>query len=165
MKITKETKYYEVKNILTEENFEEIKSKVSDEDLEAAPNLTNIDVGTFLSLSMGDEKEVNEYLLQGKRENEITVYDYAVRTLKLKTEIEKIFALLNSFNTNSEKEKQAAHGINFPSFVQSTLIFCMEKFRRKNFEEAGEVKLYEFIAMRKSEAAQAKFNKQYIELR
>lgn len=164
MKITKETKYVQVKNILTKEDFETIQNKVSDEDLKAAPNLNGITIGVFLSLSLGDEKEVNGYLFQGTSETEITIFEYAVRFKKLKTEIEKTFDLLSSYNVQTEKEQQAAQGVQFPSFVQATLIYCMEKFKRKSFEEAGEVKLFEFIAMKKNEAAQIKFQKNYYQL-
>lgn len=61
----------------------------------------------------------------------------------------------------SEDEKRAAIGVNFPDMIQRMLITVTKFFGLKSFDEAENVKLADYLLIAMSESADIKYQRNY----
>lgn len=150
MKITKQTLLKDVTSLLTTEHFEKILDKIEIVDGKYQ-TIFSFTVGEFLMLLNWQEEFYRRYF-EGKENG--TVYEYAEKTKHLRSELKTIIDYLKRFDIRQTKEQeQASKGIDFPSFQESVLIFCIEKFNLKSFEEAEKTKVLDFLIMKKHQHA------------
>jgi len=158
MKITKNTKLSECSVFLTEEVVNSIAEKVPDEFLQGFEPIINGTIGNFIRLMRGDQSFFKEYFF--KDNEDVTVYEYAARLKHLKKEIEKVINYLTSLSVpQTDEEKQAAKGVNFPSFAENMLIYCQTKFFLKSFHEAENILLSDFILHKKNDLSISKYER------
>lgn len=158
MKITKNTKLSECSIFLTEEIINSIAEKVPDEFLQGFDPIINGTIGNFIRLMNGDQNFFKDYFF--KDNEDVTVYEYAARLKHLRKEIEKVVKYLNSLSiAQTDEEKQAAKGVNFPSFAENMLIYCQTKFFLRSFHEAESVLLSDFILHKKNDLSLSKYER------
>lgn len=158
MKITKSTKLKDVSSFITNEHINAISEKVPNDYLGKYESILSGTIGDFIRLTLGDEEFFKEYFFNENAD--ITVYEYAAKLKHLKLEIGKIIEYLNSLSIEQSKEEiQASKGVSFPSFAENILIYCQRKFYLKSFKETESVLLSDFILHKKSDLANAKYER------
>lgn len=163
MKITKHTPLNEVIYFMTAERWSEILDQVSDQDisLQGWQSIKSHTLGEFIELSNALEKKdlnfiIDKYFTPARKWYQQpkmpTLWEVAVRLKWLFKEFEGINKEFKEMHIKQDAEEiQACQGINFVSPYTSMISFAMHKFGLHSYDQAGQVKLYEYLSEKKIE--------------
>lgn len=163
MKITKQTPLHEVIYFMTTERWAQIIDQVSDQDiaLQGWQSIKAHTLGEFIELSNALEKKDLNFII-GKfftpklkwyqRPKMPTLWEVAVRLKWLFKEFDEINKTFEEMNIKLDAdEKQACQGINFLHPYMKMLVFAQQKFFLHSVDDAENVKLSNYIAVKKDE--------------
>ena len=171
MKITKQTPLSEVIYFMTAERWSQIIDQVSDQDiaLQGWQSIKSHTLGEFIQLSQALEKKDLNYIISiffvtsrkwYQRPNMPTLWEVAVRLKWLFKEFDDINKFFEDLIIKQDAdEKQAGQGINFLNSYMSMLVFAQQKFFLHSIEEAENVKLCDYIALKKNEVDGIKYQR------
>ena len=163
MKITKHTPLHEVIYFMTTERWSQIIDQVSDQDiaLQGWQSIKLHTLGEFIKLSNALEKKDLSFIIDAffvterkwyQRPKMPTLWEVAVRLKWLFKEFEGINKEFKELHIKQDAEEiQACQGINFVSPYTSMISFAMHKFGLHSYDQAGQVKLYEYLSEKKIE--------------
>ena len=171
MKITKHTPLNEVIYFMTPERWAQIIDQVSDQDiaLQGWQSIKSRTLGEFIKLSDALEKKDLNYIISiffvtsrkwYQRPKMPTLWEMAIRLKWLFRELEDVNKFFESLQIKQDAdEKQAGNGINFLNPYVAMLIFAQQKFFLHSLEDAENVKLSEYMAMKKNEVDGIKYQR------
>ena len=171
MKITKQTPLNEVIYFMTTERWSQIIDQVSDQDiaLQGWQSIKSHTLGEFIQLSQALEKKDLNYIIDTffvmsrkwyQRPKMPTLWEVAVRLKWLFKELEDVNKFFEGLQIKQDAdEKQAGNGINFLNSYMLMLIFTQQKFFLHSLEDAENVKLSEYMAMKKNEVDGIKYQR------
>lgn len=163
MKITKHTPLNEVIYFMTAERWSQIIEQVSDQDiaLQGWQSIQSYTLGDFIKLSQALEKKDLNYIIsiffvtprkRYQRPKMPTLWEVAVRLKWLFKEFEEINKTFEEMNIKPDAdEKQACQGINFLHPYMQMLVFAQQKFFLHSVDDAENIKLSNYIAVKKNE--------------
>ena len=171
MKITKQTPLHEVIYFMTTERWSAILDQVSDQDiaLQGWQSIKSHTLGEFIELSQALEKKDLNYIISiffvtsrkwYQRPKMPTLWEVAVRLKWLFKEFDDINKFFEDLTIKQDAdEKQAGQGINFLNSYMSMLVFAQQKFFLHSIEEAENVKLCDYMALKKNEVDGIKYQR------
>ena len=174
MNITKHTPLADVAYFLDADKWKAIIEQVTDEvvAMQEWQPLQSYTLGEFIELSQALEKQDTAYIInkfftpsprkwwQFKKQNTPKVWDVAIRMRWLMSECERIAKYFEQLNIPQDAdERQAEQNINFLNGYVAMLIFAQQKFFLHSIEEAEQVKLSEYLAMKKHEVDGIKYQR------
>lgn len=171
MKITKQTPLNEVIYFMTAERWAQIIDQVSDQDiaLQGWQSIKSHTLGEFIQLSQALEKKDLNYIISiffvtsrkwYQRPKMPTLWEVAVRLKWLFKEFDDINKFFEDLTIKQDAdEKQAGQGINFLNSYMSMLVFAQQKFFLHSIEEAENVKLCDYMALKKNEVDGIKYQR------
>ncbi len=163
MKITKQTPLNEVIYFMTTERWSQILDQVSDQDiaLQGWQSIKSHTLGEFIKLSQALEKKDLNYIISiffvtsrkwYQRPKMPTLWEVAVRLKWLFKEFEEINKTFEEMNIKMDvDEKQACQGINFLHPYMKMLVFAQQKFFLHSVDDAENIKLSNYLAVKKDE--------------
>ena len=158
MNITDKTLYKDCFMFIKHEHIEQIKEKVSDEDLQGYEAIVSLNLGDFLRLIKGDETIILDLFFKGNVN--FTLYEFCKRIKWLENEAKKIQSIFDSMKLkHTDEEKRASNGVQFLPFELEIQAFAIEKFHLKSFEEAEKCRTSDVLVMKKREVANAKYER------
>lgn len=171
MKITKQTPLGEVIYFMTAERWAQIIDQVSDQDiaLQGWQSIKSYTLGEFIQLSQALEKKDLNYIIsiffvtsrkRYQRPKMPTLWEVAIRLKWLFKEFEDVNKFFEDLTIKQDAdEKQAGQGINFLNSYMSMLVFAQQKFFLHSIEEAENVKLCDYMALKKNEVDGIKYQR------
>lgn len=171
MKITKHTPLNEVIYFMTTDRWSAILDQVSDQDiaLQGWQSIKSHTLGEFIKLSQALEKKDLSFIIDTffvterkwcQRPKMPTLWEVAVRLKWLFKEFEEINKFFEDLTIKQDAdEKQAGQGINFLNSYMSMLVFAQQKFFLHSIEEAENVKLCDYMALKKNEVDSIKYQR------
>lgn len=171
MKITKHTPLNEVIYFMTAERWSQIIDQVSDQDiaLQGWQSIKSYTLGEFIQLSQALEKKDLNYIISiffvtsrkcYQRPKMPTLWEVAIRLKWLFREFEDVNKFFEDLTIKQDAdEKQAGQGINFLNSYMSMLVFAQQKFFLHSIEEAENVKLCDYMALKKNEVDGIKYQR------
>lgn len=171
MKITKHTPLNEVIYFMTTDRWSAILDQVSDQDIASQgwQSIKTYTLGEFIKLSQALEKKDLNYIIsiffvksrkRYQRPKMPTLWEVAVRLKWLFKEFDEINKFFENLTIKQDAdEKQAGQGINFLNSYMSMLVFAQQKFFLHSIEEAENVKLCDYMALKKNEVDSVKYQR------
>ena len=171
MKITKHTPLNEVIYFMTAERWSQIIDQVSDQDiaLQGWQSTKSHTLGEFIELSNALEKKdlnliIDKYFTPARkwyqRPKMPTLWEVAIRLKWLFKEFDDINEFFEDLTIKQDAdEKQAGQGINFLNSYMSMLVFAQQKFFLHSIEESENVKLCDYMALKKNEVDGIKYQR------
>lgn len=155
MRITEKTRYKDILPFMWDaERFEQLKEQIPYRDLKKDFGFWTC--GDFVRIIQNDENFIHEKIIGRTK--------YAVEYLgRLKTFeglLKNIKQYLERNSTKeSEEERQAAHGIEFPTMAEQIFLKVQQRFGLHSFEEVEKVKLTDYMLIVKDESSRHKYEK------
>lgn len=171
MKITKQTPLNEAIYFMTTDRWSAILDQVSDQDisLQGWQSIKSHTLGEFIELSNALEKKDLNFIIDKyftpklkwyQRPKMPTLWEVAVRLKWLFNEFEEINKFFESLQIKQDAdEKQAGQGISFLNPYVSMLIFAQQKFFLHSLDDAENVKLCDYMALKKNEVDGIKYQR------
>lgn len=155
MQITARTRTKDLVNVLNESNVRELLDKVQPVPLEKT--LMDMTIAEFADLMADEEGYILNVILNEKRA--LRAFG---RLKQYRTEMESISKFMKMYDAKrSADEERAAKGILFPNIVQRMLIDCVRFFHLHSFDDAGKIKVSEWLTVFQDDASQAAYHRNY----
>lgn len=152
IKITKRTKTKNILPLLNESSFNRLLDAVPEYPLETS--IFSMRIRQFAEI-LENETEFISMLLKHKR-----ILVAVGRVKQYKKEVESLSKFLKMYDyKQTYEEKQASHGIVYPSMAQRMLTDCVRFFCLKSFEEAEEKTVSDWLTVFQSDAANALYQR------
>lgn len=153
MRITKHTKTKEVLPLLNAENIDKL--------LEGVPAIPFTDKPiTSFTIAEFSEMLEDRYYVRFLKERKALVAFGKIKDFKEKTN--NLSKYLKRFDIKqSQEEKAAAIGIEFPTMIERMLIEVTQFFHLSSFEEAEKHTVADYIMILKDKVSDVKYQKNY----
>ena len=171
MKITKQTPLNAVIYFMTTERWAQIIDQVSDKDiaLQGWQSIKSYTLGEFIRLSTALEKKDLNYIISiffvesrkwYQRPKMPTLWEVAVRLKWLFKEFDGINKFFEELQIKQDAEEiQACQGINFLNPYKKMLVYAQQKFFLHSVDDAENVKLSNYMAVKKDEVDAIKYQR------
>lgn len=152
IRITKRTKTSEILPMLNEDSFNRLLEAVPEHPLKNS--VFSMKIRQFAEI-LENETEFITLLLKQKR----ALVAFGM-VKKYKAEVESLAKFLKMYDyQQTNEEKQASHGIVYPSMAQRMLTDCVRFFNLKSFDEAEEKTVSDWLTVFQTDAATALYQR------
>lgn len=122
-------------------------------------NVFDIKISEFIEFCEDPKKLIDK--LQNDNE-EIDILEIIANVKGFNDNVSKIFEYLSKFEIQqTQDEKNATKGIDFPNFFETMLIDCVEWFHLNSMEQAENIKVSEWFLFKKKQLANQKYENNY----
>lgn len=157
MLITKKTKTRDVLPLLTKETFEELLEQVPEVKLKKP--LINLPIRKFCEIISDEEAYVAKLL---KQRNALKAFGMLK---SYRNQMKAITLFIKKYEIKqTQEEKQAAQGIDFPDMVTKIYLTIIKFFGYKTFFAAGFVPFSYYLMILQDEASSLKFQRAYSDI-
>lgn len=157
MRVTKWTRTKTVLPYLTKENFDLLLEKVPEHKLKK--DIISMRIKEFAEIIMDEDSHIEKYL---KSFFAFTAFG------KLKTyrrQMKEIMDFIKRYEIKqTQEEKMAAIGIEFPDVVSRMLITVTKFFGLKSFDEAMKVPLSSYLMILQEESSSIRYQRAYSDI-
>ena len=155
MLVTTKTKTKHIVPILsTKELVEEFIEKVDPYPLDK--DIISMTIAEFSNIILDEESYIQSLL------NEKLAYVAFGKVKSYRQQMKQLADWMKKLEVKqSEDEKRAAIGVDFPDLIQRMLITVTKFFGLKSFDEAENVKLADYLLIAMSESADIKYQRNY----
>lgn len=155
MKITKKTRVKELLPLLTEHRMERLLRDIPEYPLDKS--ILSMTIGEFADILLDEES----YILTLLRPNERAWKAFG-RLKVFRREMEEISKWMKKYEIKqSEEEKRAAIGIEFPDFIAKILITVVQFFGLHSFKEAEQIPLADYLIILQEQSSSIRYQRNY----
>ena len=155
MKITKRTRVGEVLPLLTEKRLEYLLENIPEYPLNK--NILSMTIGEFSSIILDEQAYIQTFMKPNER-----AYKAFGKLKAFKREMEDISKWIQKHEVKqTEEERRAAIGVDFPNFVTKILITCVQFFNLHSFKEAEAVPLADYLIILQDQSAAMLYQRNY----
>lgn len=158
MKITKRTRVKELLPLLTEKRLEYMLENIQEYPLEKP--ILSLTIGEFSEILLDQEVYIKKLLRPHKK-----AYIAFGRLKSFRRQMEEVSNFMKRYEIKqSQEEKQAAVGVEFPDFIAKILITVTQFFGLHNFQEAEGIPLADYLVILQDQSSAIKYQRNYSKL-
>ena len=158
MKITKRTRVGEILPLLTERRLEYMLENLQEFPLEKP--ILAMTIGEFSEIILDEQAYVMKILQPRER-----AYKAFGRLKAFKRQMEEVSNFMKKYEIKqTEDEKRAAVGVEFPDFIAKILITVTQFFGLHNFQEAEAIPLADYLVILQDQSSAVKYQRNYSKL-
>lgn len=155
MIINKKTKVKEVLPLLNEEKMKYLLENIPEYPLEKS--ILSMTIGEFSEVILDEQGYIQTFMKPNER-----AYKAFGRLKAFKREMEDISKWIQKHEVKqTEDERRAAIGVDFPNFVTKIMITCIQFFNLHSFNEAEAIPLADYLIVLQDQSAAMLYQRNY----
>lgn len=155
MKITHRTRVKDILPLLTEKRMEYLLERIPEYPLNKP--ILSLTIGEFAEILMDEQAYMMKILNPRER-----AYIAFGQLKSFKRQMEEISAWMKKYEIKqSEEERRAAIGIEFPDFIAKILIIVVQFFGLHSFKEAEQIPLADYLIILQEQSSSIRYQRNY----
>lgn len=155
MLITKKTRVKDILPLLTEQRMERLLDNIQEYPLEKP--ILSMTIGEFSEILLDEQAYILTLLNPRER-----AYIAFGQLKSFKRQMEEISTWMKKYEIKqSEEERRAAIGIEFPDFIAKILIIVVQFFGLHSFKEAEQIPLADYLIILQEQSSSIRYQRNY----
>ena len=155
MKITRRTRVKDILFLLTEKRMEYLLDNIQEYPLDKS--ILSMTIGEFAEILLDEQAYVMKILSPRER-----AYKAFGRLRTFKREMQDVSNFMKRYEIKqTEDEKRAAVGVDFPDFIAKILITVTQFFNLHSFKEAEQIPLADYLIILQEQSSSIRYQRNY----